>query len=154
MNLIANGTLSLIRHPGAWQRLKEDPDIIKPAIEELLRYDGSVKTTVRWARQDVVIGEETIKAGQRVLVGLSAANRDPEQFDDPDALNLIRDPNLHVAFSHGIHVCVGAPLARMEAQEAFTALTSRLPCPKLQTGELEYFPTVVGRSLKALPVVF
>ena len=154
MNLIANGTLALIRHPEQWERLKEDPDIIKPAVEELLRYDGSVKATVRWARRDVEIGGETIKAGQRVLVGLSAANRDPAQFGDPDVLDLTRDPNLHVAFAHGIHVCVGAPLARMEAQEAFTALTSRLPCPKLETEELEYFPTVVGRSLRALRVVF
>ena len=154
MNLIANGTLALMRHPDQWERLTEDPGIIKPAMEELLRYDGSVKTTVRWARRNVEIGGETIKAGQRVLVGLTGANRDPAQFEDPDVLDLTRDPNLHVAFAHGIHVCVGAPLARMEAQEAFVALTSRLPCPSFETEELEYFPTVVGRSLKALPVVF
>ena len=154
MNLIANGTLALIRHPDQWERLKEDPGIIKTAVEELLRYDGSVMTTVRWARRDVEIGGETIKAGQRVLVGLSGANRDPAQFEDPDVLDLTRDPNLHVAFAHGIHVCVGAPLARMEVQEAFMALTSRLPCPTLETEELEYLPTVVGRSLRALRVVF
>ena len=154
INLIANGTLALIRHPDQWERLKEDPGIIKTAVEELLRYDGSVMTTVRWARRDVEIGGETIKAGQRVLVGRSGANRDPDQFEDPDVLDLTRDPNLHVAFAHGIHVCVGAPLARMEVQEAFTALTSRLPCPKLETEELEYLPTVVGRSLRALRVVF
>lgn len=154
MNLIANGTLALIRHPDEWKRLKEDPTMVKSAIEELLRYDGSVKTTVRWAREDVEVGDETIKAGQRVLLGLSAANRDPGKFDDPDALDLTRDPNLHVAFGQGIHVCVGAPLARLEAQEAFAALTERFDVPEIVSEDYEYWPTVIGRSLKSLEVRF
>jgi cytochrome P450 len=154
MNLIANGTLALIRHPDQWQRLKEDPSMVRTAIEELLRYDGSVKTTVRWARQDVEIGGEVIKAGERVLIGLSAANRDPAQYPDPDALDLARDPNLHVAFGQGIHVCVGAPLARMEAQETFAALTARFDVPEVIAEDYEYWPTVIGRSLKSLRVRF
>ncbi|MFQ5948312.1 MAG: cytochrome P450, partial [Acidimicrobiia bacterium] len=154
MNLIANGTLALIRHPEEWERLKREPDLIPFAVEELLRYDGSVKATVRWARVDVEVGGQTIRAGDRLLVALTAANRDPEQFENPDELNLARDPNLHVAFAHGIHVCLGAPLARMEAQEAFTELTQRLPCPTLETEDYQYRPTVVGRALKALPVSF
>ena len=154
MNLIANGTLALIRHPDQWARLKEDPSQMRSAIEELLRYDGSVKTTVRWARQDVEIGGETIKAGQRVLLGLSAANRDPEKFDEPDTVDVGRDPNLHVAFGQGIHVCVGAPLARLEAQETFAALTERFDVPTIVDEQYEYWPTVIGRSLKSLRVRF
>lgn len=154
MNLIANGTLALIRHPDQWKRLKEDPSMVRTAIEELLRYDGSVKTTVRWARRDVEVGGELVKAGQRVLIGLSAANRDPAQYPDPDSLDLARDPNLHVAFGQGIHVCVGAPLARMEAQETFAALTERFDVPEIVSEDYEYWPTVIGRSLKALRVRF
>lgn len=154
MNLIANGTLALIRHPEEWERLEREPDLVPSAVEELLRYDGSVKATVRWAREQAEVGGKTIRAGDRLLVALSAANRDPEQFERPDELNLARDPNQHVAFAHGIHVCLGAPLARMEAQEAFRALTQRLPLPALETEAYEYRPTVVGRALEALPVSF
>lgn len=154
MNLIANGTLALLRHPEEWERLEREPALARSAVEELLRYDGSVKATVRWARKQVDVGGKTIRAGDRLLVGLSAANRDPEQFERPDELNLARDPNQHVAFAHGIHVCLGAPLARMEAQEAFRGLTRRLPLPALETEAYEYRPTVVGRALKALPVSF
>lgn len=154
MNLIANGTLALIRNPDQWDRLAADEDLAKPAVEELLRYDGSVKATVRWAKEDVEIGGRTIKAGHRVLVALSGANRDPEKFEDPDRLDLGRTPNHHVAFAHGIHVCVGAPLARLEAQEAFKGLVAKLPRPELESSEMSYFPTVVGRSLKTLPVVW
>lgn len=154
MNLIANGTLALIRHPDQWRRIKEDPTRIRSAIEELLRYDGSVKTTVRWALEDVEVGGETVKAGQRILLGLSAANRDPDKFDDPDDVDITRDPNLHVAFGQGIHGCVGAPLARLEAQETFAALTERFDVPEIVSEDYEYWPTVIGRSLKSLEVRF
>ena len=100
------------------------------------------------------IGGETIKAGQRVLLGLSAANRDPEKFEDPDTVDIGRDPNLHVAFGQGIHVCVGAPLARLEAQETFAALTERFDVPTIADEQYEYWPTVIGRSLKSLHVRF
>ena len=152
MNLIANGTLALIRHPDQWRRIAEDPANVRPAIEELLRHDGSVKTTVRWALHDTEVGGETIKAGQRVLLGLSAANRDPEVFDDPHGLDVTRERNNHVAFGQGIHVCVGAPLARLEAQETFARLCARFDPPQLVEEELDYWPTVVGRSLKSLRV--
>jgi hypothetical protein len=154
MNLIANGTLALIRNPDKWQELKGRPELMPTAVEELLRYDGSVKTTVRWAKEDVEVGGQVIRAGERVLCGLSAANRDPAQFPDPDALDLARDPNRHVAFAHGIHTCLGGPLAKLEAQEAFAALTQRLPLPTLATDSLEYQPTVIGRALRALPITF
>ena len=154
MNLIANGTLALLRHPDQWERLKREPDLVESAVEELLRYDGSVKATVRWAKEDVEIGGKTVREGERLLVALSAANRDPQRFPNPDRLDITRTPNPHVAFAHGIHVCLGAPLARMEAQEAFSGLTQRLPVPTLATERLDYHPTVVSRALKALSVTF
>jgi cytochrome P450 len=154
MNLIANGTLALMQHPGQWNLLKHEPTRVACAVEELLRFDGSVKATVRWAKHDVEVGGNLIEEGQRVLVSLSGANRDPERFADPDVLDISRDPNPHVAFAHGIHVCIGANLARLEAQEAFKGLTNRLPVPKLDVDQVEYFPTVVGRAIKRLPVTF
>ncbi|MCC6723428.1 MAG: cytochrome P450 [Saprospiraceae bacterium] len=152
MNLIANGTLALINHPDQWDLLKQNPGIIENAIEELLRFDGSVKATVRWVTEDVTVGGKLIKKGDRVLVSLSAANRDPGKFQNPDVLDLTRDPNPHVAFANGIHVCLGAALARMELQEVFTGITQRLPCPVLETENLEYHATVVNRALESLPI--
>ncbi|MCP3902527.1 MAG: cytochrome P450 [Planctomycetes bacterium] len=154
MNLIANGTLALMRHPDQWNLLRYEPLRIEDAVEELLRFDGSVKATVRWAKEDAEIGDRKIEQGQRVLVSLSGANRDPEVFTEPDVLDITRSPNAHVAFAHGIHVCIGANLARLEAQEAFTGLTSRLQVPTAEIDEIEYFPTVVGRAIKRLPISF
>ena len=153
MNLIANGTYAFMKHPEQWEKLHQNPELVKKAVEELLRYDGSVKSTVRWAKNDTMVGGKLIKAGDRLLVSLSGANRDPEQFAAPDGLDITRDPNLHVAFAHGIHVCLGASLARMEVEESFAGLTSTIACPTLVEGaKLEYYPSVVHRALKDLPV--
>lgn len=153
MNLIANGTYAFMNHPEQWEKLQQNPELLKKAVEELLRYDGSVKSTVRWAKNDTMVGGKLIKAGDRLLVSLSGANRDPEQFAAPDGLDITRDPNLHVAFAHGIHVCLGASLARMEVEESFAGLTSTIACPTLVEGaKLEYYPSVVHRALKDLPV--
>lgn len=155
MNLIANGTLALMNNPEQWEKLQQNPALIKKAVEELLRFDGSVKSTVRWAKVDVEIGGKHIKAGDRLLVSLAGASRDPKQFSDPDTLDVTRDPNLHVAFAHGIHICLGASLARMEVDEAFAGLIKRISCPKLVEGTtLEYYPSVVHRALKRLPIRF
>lgn len=154
MNLIANGVLALAHHPEQWERLKADPKLVESAVEELLRYDGSVKATVRWARSEAQVGGRTIKAGQKVLCALSAANRDPEHFPEPDRLDITRAPNPHVAFGQGIHICLGAPLARLEAQEAIAGLTRRLNAPRVATTKLEYHPTVVSRALRNLPIEF
>jgi cytochrome P450 len=154
MNLITNGTLALMRHPKEWERLHDDPSISEKAVEELLRYDGSVKTTVRWTKEDVHMKGVTFKKGERLLIALSAANRDPKQFTNPDSLDLTRDPNAHVAFAHGIHTCIGGPLARMEAQESLLEMTKRLTCPVLETNDLHYVPSVIHRALEKMPVTF
>ncbi len=154
MNLIANGTLAFMQHPDQWEKLQKDPSLLKKAVEELLRYDGSVKSTVRWAKEDVMVGGKQIKKGERLLVSLSGANRDPQQFNNPDGLDITRDPNLHVAFAHGIHVCLGASLARMEVEESFLGMISMLKCPKMIPGtDLSYYPSLVHRAIKELPVI-
>lgn len=153
MNMIANGTLAFMNHPDQWKKLQEDPTLLKKAVEEMLRYDGSVKATVRWAKVDCEIGGKQIKAGDRLLVSLSGANRDPEQFEEPDGMDITRDPNLHVAFAHGIHVCLGASLARMEVEEAFAGLVNRLSIPEWNgSRELTYYPSVVHRAIQHFPV--
>jgi cytochrome P450 len=154
MNLINNGTLAFIRHPDQWELLRQRPELIESAVEEILRYDTSVKATVRWVKNDVQIGGKTFKKDERVLLALTAANRDPEMFQNPDGLDITRTPNPHIAFGQGFHVCLGAALARMEAQEAFAGLTKRLPVPRLETKELEYHPAIVSRALATLPVSF
>ncbi len=155
MNLIANGTWALMNHPDQWEKLRNDPSLLKKGVEEMLRYDGSVKSTVHWAKADTMVGDKLIKKGDRLLVSLSGANRDPLQFENPDEMNVERDPNLHVAFAHGIHVCLGASLARMEVEEAFAGLIGRITCPKLEDETyLNYYPSVVHRALKNLPIRF
>jgi|DewCreStandDraft_1066081.scaffolds.fasta_scaffold00059_118 cytochrome P450 len=153
-NLLANGLVAFMEHRDQWELLQRQPNLIKPAVEELLRYDGPVKATFRWAKREAELGGKTIKEGDRMLLVLAAANRDPRKFDNPDELDIARTPNPHVAFGHGIHVCLGAPLARLEAQEAFLALSQRFPQIRLAVApeELQYHPTIVARALKELPV--
>jgi cytochrome P450 len=121
VNLIGNGTLALLQHPDELQRLRATPALLGSAIEELLRFDSPVQMTGRIVTQDLEIGDQRIKQGDFVLPLLGAANRDPAQFHDPEKLELGRSPNAHVAFGRGIHFCLGAPLARVEAQAAIGA---------------------------------
>lgn len=151
-NLLANGLLALLQHRDQWDLLRHNPALVRSAVEELLRYDGPVKATFRWAKVDVEMGGKTIRAGDRMLLVLASANRDPEKFTNPDDLDITRSPNPHVAFGHGIHICLGAPLARVEAQEAFGALAERLPNLRLSDQELRYHPTLVSRALEELYV--
>ena len=157
VNLIGNGVLALLQHPDQLQKLKDDPSLIKPAVEELLRYDGPVETsTERFAREDVRIGETVIPRGEMVLVVLAAADHDPERFADPDELDITRVDNRHLAFGKGIHHCLGAPLARMEGQIALGTLLRRMPDLRLKDSpdSLTWRPGLVLRGLKGLPVVF
>jgi cytochrome P450 len=153
-NLIGNGTLALLQHPEQLRKLQQDPALIPHAIEELLRYTGPVQFTHRVAREDLEIGGKHIAKGQLVFVVLAAANRDPEQFPEPDRLDVTRSPNHHVAFGIATHVCPGAPLARLEARIAFSTLLRRLPRLRLAGGPLEYGANFNLHGLKALPVVF
>ncbi len=153
-HLIGNGMLALLQHPGQLQQLRDDPSLISSAVEELLRYDSPVQMTSRRTKEDLVIGGKHISAGQEVLMCLGAANRDPAQFPDPDQLNLRRRENRHLSFGYGIHFCLGAPLARVEAEIAFNTLLRRFQELRLETGILEWGPSLVFRGLRELPIAF
>jgi cytochrome P450 PksS len=157
VNLIGNGTLALLEHPDQMARLQDDPGVIRPAIEELLRYYSPVETaTERYAREDVTVAGVTIPQGSLVFTVLASANRDEQQFADPDRLDLLREPNRHVAFGQGIHFCLGAPLARLEGQIAISTLVRRLPELRLAVppNALRWRGGLVLRGLKKMPVAF
>jgi cytochrome P450 len=143
VHTIGNGMLALLRHPDQMELLKRNPTIIQSAVEEILRYDSPVQQTARIAREDVEIGDKTIRSGENVLVSLGAANRDPAQFSNPAQLDLIRDENHHLAFSDSIHYCLGAALARLQSQIAINTLVQRLPNLKLNTEKLEWRKTLI-----------
>ncbi len=157
VNLIGNGVLALMENPEQMERLRADPGLIKPAVEELLRYDGPLETaTERFAREDVMLSGVTIPRGEMVFAVVASANRDEGQFKDPDALDLTREPNRHLAFGQGVHFCLGAPLARLEGQIAINSLLRRIPELRLGVASqaLRRRPGLVLHGLKSLPVVF
>jgi len=131
MALLSNGLLALLRHPAQLQRLRTDPQQIATAVEELLRYDSPIQHQTRSAAEDLEIAGTPVKKDDRVIALLGSANRDPATFPEPDRLDLGRDPNPHLAFGFGPHYCLGAPLARLEAQIAILALLQRWPTLQL-----------------------
>jgi cytochrome P450 len=151
-NLIGNGMLALLRDPGELQRLRDDPSLIRSAVEELLRYDSPVQIAGRGARADVVIGGEHIAAGEPMMLLVGAANRDPARFPDPDRLDVRRPDVKMLSFGGGIHFCLGAMLARTEAQIAIGTLLARVPHLELATDHLEWRPHITLRGLSRLPV--
>ncbi|HXH22572.1 MAG TPA: cytochrome P450 [Dehalococcoidia bacterium] len=151
-NLIGNGMLALMRNPDQRRELQEDPSIIASAVEELLRYDGPVQATSRVALQDLEFAGKQIKQGQIVITFLGAANHDPKQFSDPERLDLRRPDNHHMAFGHGIHYCLGAPLARVEGQIAISTLLRRFPDIEPDFEQPEWGSSFILRGLKSLPV--
>ena len=153
-NLIGNGTLALLQDPKQMQMLQNDGELIGSAVEELLRFDSPVQKLGRLATADIEIGGKIIKAGELVYLCYGSANRDPEQFSNPDQLDITRTDNRHVAFAQGIHYCLGASLARLEGQITINTLFKRMPEIKLETQDLERNPSTVLRGLKALPVTF
>ncbi|HEV8437708.1 MAG TPA: cytochrome P450 [Methylomirabilota bacterium] len=153
-NLIGNGILSLLRHPAELHALRADPSLMAPAIEELLRYEGPTAAMVRIAREDVALPSGTIGRGDRVFLMINAANRDPRNFDEADRVNIRREPNRHIAFGYGLHFCVGAPLARLEAQIAIPALLRHLPELRLTTDALPWLDSLVFRGVRSLPLTF
>ena len=146
--------LALLQNPNQLQKLKENPALIETAVEELLRYDGPLQRQLRAATEDFEIRGERISKGQMVCPMLGAANRDPEQFADPDRLDIERQENHHIAFGFGIHWCVGAPLARIETQIAIKALLRRLPRLELKTDVVDRPQDFTVRSIRSLPVRF
>ena len=153
MNLIGNGILAFIRHPEEWEKLRASPGhSARGATEECLRFDPPVKSTQRIAAADVMLGERTIRKGDRIRWVMTAANRDPRAFPEPDRFRIDRHPNPHVSFGGGIHFCLGAALARVEGQELFRALAERFSTLELKTPEPEYQPSIQFRSLRELRV--
>ena len=155
VNLIANGTLALLTHPGELARLRADASLLPSAVEELLRFTGALNhATERFTLEPTEIGGLTIPANKLVICAISDANRDPERFPDPGRLDLTRDATGHVAFGHGIHYCLGAPLARLEAEVALGALVSRFPALSLAVpaAELRWRPSSFVHGLESLPV--
>lgn len=162
VNLIGNGTYALLTHPGQRDRLqaslaRQETELLETAVEELLRYDGPVEmATWRFATRPLTIGGQEIAPGDPVLVVLAAADRDPERFTDPDVLDLGRRDNQHLGYGHGIHYCLGAPLARLEGRTAFAALFNRLPDLQLdaEPEDLRWRGGLIMRGLRTLPVRF
>lgn len=153
-SLIGNG-LWLLLQERRWADLGADRTLLPTVIEEILRYESPVSRQPRLLTQDVELRDRTLGAGQMVFQMLGAANRDPEHFADPDAFDLRRQPNRHVAFGQGIHFCIGAPLARAEALAVFTALLDRLPDLRLVDPEPDWDVTKANsRVLRSLPVTF
>ena len=156
VNLIGNGTLALLRHPDQLAALRADFGLMDGAVEEMLRYDGPVENaTWRFTREPVEMGGRTIPAGAAVLVALASADRDGSRYPAPDTFDIRRPAQGHVAFGHGIHYCLGAPLARLEAHVALTALLTRAPGLALAaTAPMTWRPGHLMRGVHHLPVVF
>jgi cytochrome P450 len=155
VNLIGNGILALLEHPEQRDLLIQQPELIHQAIEEMLRYNGPVEfSTSRWASEDMEFRGQQIAKGELVVVALDSANRDEEQFKDPDVFDITREKSAHLAFGKGIHLCLGAPLARLEGEIAISTLLNRFPNMRLQNDvdTLEWRPGMVVRGVKEIPV--
>lgn len=151
-NLIATFVGTVIPRRDQYLKLVADPSLAKTAIEEVLRFDGSIKILHRWVVGDFVLREQTIKKGDRVLLCLSSANRDPRKFENPEILDITRHPNPHVAFGKGIHTCIGAQLSRIEARIAIEKIVTQLPNIQLQQEELQWVPILSARGLRELHI--
>ncbi|GAB4476483.1 MAG: cytochrome P450 [Anaerolineales bacterium] len=154
VNAIANGMLALMRHADQYDLLRQSPELLKTAVEEVLRYDTPLQLFRRWVREDLEYQGLRFRRGDQLALLYAAANRDPAHFPDPHRFDITRQENLHLGFGAGIHYCVGAPLARLEMQVAFQVLSERLPKLRLAAEPLEYRPGFVIRGLKSLPIVF
>lgn len=152
-NLIGNGMYTLLKNPQQLAELREKPELIRSAVEELLRFESPVQFTARVLKEDIEICGQPIRKGWTVQCMLGAANRDPKQFKEPDLLDLKRLNNQHLAFGAGLHFCIGAQLARLEGQVALVNLVQRFPQMKLTGPRPEWASTFGLRGLKSLPVI-
>jgi cytochrome P450 len=152
-NLIGNGMLALLEHPDELAKLEADPSLLDKAIDEMLRYDSPAQITSRIVAQDIEFQGQAMQEGQVVLAVLGAANHDPAQFENPDVFDITRPPNRNLAFGHGIHYCLGAPLALAEAQVAFETLLRRFPHPRAAFETPDWGQSFILRGLNSLKVV-
>ncbi|WP_198664490.1 cytochrome P450 [Jiangella endophytica] len=151
-NLLANGMVAFGRSPDQWRLLRADPGLARTATEELLRYDGPIGAQGRWATTSFEWDGQLIRENDRVMLVQWAANRDPRGFDQPDRFDITRKRNRHLGFGHGIHTCLGSPLARVEVQEALKHLAGRFAEVRIATDPLRYKSTLTSRSLARLDV--
>jgi len=155
VNLIGNGTHALLCHSEELERLRKNPGLLESAVEELLRYDAPVqRSTFRYAGEEAEVAGQVIQPGQQVSAVIGSANRDPEAFPDPDRLDLGRTPNRHQSFGRGIHFCLGAPLARLEAQLALKGLLEAFPELEFAAEAPTWRPATMFRGLERFPVAF
>lgn len=153
VNLITNGVHALLSHPGQLAALRSDMTLLDGAVEEVLRYEGPVETaTYRYAAEPLEIGGQAIAEGEAVIVGLDAANRDAAHHPDPDRFDIQRAPQSHLAFGHGVHYCLGAPLARLEARIALRSLLERCPDLAPDGPPGAWLPGILMRGVRTLPV--
>ncbi|WP_221568736.1 cytochrome P450 [Alkalihalobacillus sp. TS-13] len=155
VNLIGNGMLALLQHRDQLEKLREHPEYMSTAVEEFLRFTNPVEfATSRYAVEDFTFRGQEIKKGEFLFLGLAAANRDPDQFINPNDLDITRHPNKHLAFGNGIHFCIGAPLARLEGQVAFQHLIQSFPNIKLRSDvEIKWRHSEIFRGLESLPII-
>lgn len=153
-NLIGSGLLALLQHPGQRRLLDERPELVGGAVEEVLRYDGPAKTVARVMGDDVELRGRRLRRGERVFLSPSSANRDPEVFADPDTLDITRDRTGQLGFGVGMHYCLGAPLARLEASIAIPRALARLPGLRLSGEALEWHPVLLSRGMQRFPAQF
>ncbi|MFD0028467.1 cytochrome P450 family protein [Streptomyces sp. NPDC055059] len=153
VNLIASGVRALLTHPDQLAALRADMTLLGGAVEEMLRYEGPVENaTYRFTVEDTEVGGTVIPGGSAVLVGLAAADHDPERFPEPDRFDIRRDARGHIAFGHGLHHCLGAPLARLEGQIALRSLLDRAPALALDGPADDWLPGMLIRGVRSLPV--
>ncbi len=150
-NLIGNGVLALLRHPEQYAALVGDGALADAAVEEILRYDSPIQLTMRTALANTTLGDVQLNAGDQALVFIGSANRDPRTHQAPDTFDITRAPERHLSFGHGIHFCLGAPLARMEGRTVLRELARRTPGLQL-SGDPEWADTLTLRGLSSLPV--
>jgi len=153
-NLIGNGLFTLLRNPREFVRLQEDPALLSPAIEELLRFESPIQQTARLSPDDLELGGKKIRKSEAVISVIGAANRDPARFPDPNRLDLARADNRHLAFGWGAHFCFGAPLARLEGQIVFRTMFRRLRRIALALPEPRWQNNMTFRGLESLPITF
>lgn len=149
-NLLGSAVVALLAHPDQRERLRAEPGLITSAVEEFMRYDGPSNSVARVVAQDHALHGKTLRAGERVFAMVNAANRDPRQFEQPHELDIARSPNRHLTFGQGIHVCLGAPLARLETRVCIGALVERFPAMRSGAGPVQWLDALIMRGPRHL----